>query len=75
MSTQRDLFGAAPQAPDGLVYRPELVTAAEERALLGRLAERYDPGLIVIACVRWRPWPVLAGVGHSDHPAGVERRR
>ena len=39
MSTQRDLFGAAPQAPDGLVYRPELVTAAEERALLGRLAE------------------------------------
>lgn len=39
MSTHPDLFGAGPQAPDGLVYRPELVTAAEEAALLDRLAE------------------------------------
>jgi alkylated DNA repair dioxygenase AlkB len=39
---QRDLFGApatpAPAAPDGFVYRPELVSPAEEAALAGEVA-------------------------------------
>ena len=35
---QGDLFGAAPAMPEGLVYAPEFLSAAEEQALLVHLA-------------------------------------
>ena len=38
MSAQADLFGAPPDLPEGLVYRPGFLADAEERALLGRMA-------------------------------------
>ena len=30
-------MGEQPRQPEGLLYRPELITAAEERQVLGRL--------------------------------------
>jgi DNA oxidative demethylase len=36
-SVQDDLFGPDPARPEGLVYRPELLTRTEEAALLERL--------------------------------------
>ena len=38
MSAQADLFGAAPDLPEGLVYRPDFLGEAEERALIERMA-------------------------------------
>jgi DNA oxidative demethylase len=35
---QRDLFGTPAGVPDGLVYRPEFVTAEEEQALAAEMA-------------------------------------
>ena len=39
MATQADLFGAKPAGPEGLVYRPDLITPEEEQALIARMAE------------------------------------
>jgi alkylated DNA repair dioxygenase AlkB len=35
---QPDLFGGKPALPEGLVYRPDLLSPAEEKALAGRIA-------------------------------------
>ncbi len=35
---QPDLFGGKPALPEGLVYRPDLLSPAEERTLAGRIA-------------------------------------
>ena len=37
MTTQTDLFGAAPALPEGFRYQPALITPAEEAALLGEI--------------------------------------
>jgi alkylated DNA repair dioxygenase AlkB len=39
MKTELDLFGADPALPDGFVYRPEVVSADEEQALIERIRE------------------------------------
>ena len=39
MGMQSDLFAAEPAGPEGLVYRPDLITPDEEEALLARMAE------------------------------------
>ena len=38
MKSQPDLFGAAPDLPEGLRHQPDLLTADEERALAGAFA-------------------------------------
>jgi alkylated DNA repair dioxygenase AlkB len=47
---QGALFGDAPAWPPGLVYQPELITLAEERALLERIAE------LEFVSARYREW-------------------
>jgi len=37
-ASQQELLGSSPPLPDGFVYRPEFVTAAEETALIAQLA-------------------------------------
>ena len=39
MSAQLSLFEAPPDLPEGMVYRSDLLSAAEEASLIGRLAE------------------------------------
>src|SRR5262245_40735444 len=39
MAAQRELFADASGLPDGLVYRPDFLTVAEERALLETIGE------------------------------------
>ena len=39
MTLQADLFGNGPVGPEGLVYRPDLIGADDERALLSRIVE------------------------------------
>jgi alkylated DNA repair dioxygenase AlkB len=39
MKSELDLFGADPVLPDGFVYRPEVVSADEEQALIERIRE------------------------------------
>ena len=38
MDPQGDLFGSDPRLPEGLVYRPALLSPEEEEALVGRVA-------------------------------------
>ncbi|HXS30468.1 MAG TPA: hypothetical protein VN755_06510, partial [Steroidobacteraceae bacterium] len=47
---QGALFDGAPAWPPGLVYQPELITPAEERALLEQIAG------LEFASARYREW-------------------